>query len=149
MADPPIYVAAIIANLKPSASDGFDEVQVITPSNSHEYNVIRTNRRWIARLKRNQIAVVDFAAHRVATWTDLNRLTSPQCLNCKLGPTHVLSGLISRAYDSNRARHPVAVPAVPSIKAGSICRINGQNAIERQGHFFPLRLQSAGLLTMN
>ena len=74
--DSTINVSTIIADLKPFAVNCFYEMKVVAALYSDENDVAWLQTRRIARYKRNEVAVIDLATHRVSSGTDLNGLPS-------------------------------------------------------------------------
>jgi len=86
--DPAIYPTAIVTNLETLAVDGFDEVKVVAAFDFHQDDVIDCERERIAGFEGDEVAVIHFVAHGVATRTDLDGFISTECFDGEFGPTH-------------------------------------------------------------
>lgn len=87
-ADPAVDATAVVANLKALTVDGFDEVKVVAAFDFHQDDVIDCERERIAGFEGDEVAVIHFAAHGVATGTDLDGFISTQCFDGEFSPTH-------------------------------------------------------------
>jgi hypothetical protein len=87
-ADPAVDVAAVVADLEAGAVDAFDEVKVIAPTNFDEHDVVGLKGGWVAGLKSDEVAVVDFAAHGMAAWADFNGFAFAEGFDGEFGPAH-------------------------------------------------------------
>jgi hypothetical protein len=85
---PAVDLPVVVPDLDPGWFGGSDQVEQPIASESNQDDVADLNRRRVAGLDRDEIAVEDPRSHGMSAGSDLDRAALPQAVDGMRNPTH-------------------------------------------------------------